>query len=100
MGAGDLGQFAFWLAVGAGQVAFWWAISPIISAFADRIRAKGALTAAVESRLQALESRSPVTGETDAVYHRLEELEERLEFSERLLAQSREGAALPRAEER
>ena len=58
------------------------------------------VVAAVEARLQALESRSPVTGETDAVYHRLEELEERLEFSERLLAQSREGAALPRAEER
>jgi hypothetical protein len=100
MGGDGIGAFGFWLAIGAGQVAFWWAMTPLIPAFADRIRAKGALPAAVEARLQALESRSPVTGETDAVYHRLEELEERLEFSERLLAQSREGAALPRGEVR
>ena len=94
------GAFAFWLMVGAGQVAFWVAMGPLIKALADRLAGRGRLPDDLETRLQALESRSPVTGETDAVYHRLEELEERLEFSERLLAQSREGAALPRGEER
>jgi len=38
-----------------------------------------------------------VTGETDLVYQRMAELEERLEFTERLLAQDRD---LTRIEER
>ncbi len=95
------GAFAFWLMVGAGQVAFWWAMSPLVRAFADRISGKGGrLPDDLEARLQALESRSPVTGETVAVYHRLVELEERVEFAVRLLAQARTVGALPPGEGR
>lgn len=100
MGGDGAGAFAFWLMVGAGQVAFWVAMGPLIKALADRMSGKGRLTDDLEARLQALESRSPVTGETDAVYHRLVELEERLEFAERILAQSKTEGLLPRGEER
>jgi hypothetical protein len=93
------GAFAFWLMVGAGQVASWIVLSPLLKALAERVRG-GRPPADLVARLEALESRSPVTGETDAVYHRMEELEERLEFTERLLAQSRAEVALPRGEER
>ena len=62
--------------------------------------AEGVAIAELDERVEALEARAPVTGETDAVYHRMEELEERLEFTERLLAQSRAEGALPRGEER
>jgi hypothetical protein len=95
----SIGAFGFWLMVGAGQVAFWLVLSPLIKALAERLRG-GRLPADLEARLAALEARSPVTGETDAMYHRVEELEERLEFTERLLAQSRAEGALPRGEER
>ena len=92
------GAFAFWLMVGAGQVAFWVAMGPVIKALAERMRGRGAIPADLEERLIALESRSPVTGETDAVYHRMVELEERLEFTERMLAQTRSEGLLPRGE--
>ncbi|HVX88944.1 MAG TPA: hypothetical protein VG940_08465 [Gemmatimonadales bacterium] len=95
-----IGAFGFWLMVGASTVAIWWAMGPIIKALADRIAGRNRIPADLEARLQALESRSPVTGETDAVYHRLVELEERLEFAERLLAQTRPEGALPPGEGR
>jgi hypothetical protein len=94
------GAFAFWLMVGAGQVAFWVAMGPVIKALAERLRGRSSISADLEERLHALEARSPVTGETDAVYHRLVELEERVEFAERLLAQSRSEGLLPRGGER
>lgn len=93
----SIGAFGFWLMVGAGQGAFWWAMSPIIKALAERMRGK-VLPAELEARLQSLEARVPVTGETDAVYHRVDELEERLEFTERMLAQARDGGFLPKGE--
>ena len=43
----------------------------------------------LEAAARALEATRPVTGESDAVYHRMNELEERLDFAERLLAQGR-----------
>lgn len=86
----ELGEFGMWIAIGAGQVAFWVAISPLIRSFADRIRTRGGVPADVEARLAALESRSPVTGETDAVHQRMLDLEERLDFTERMLARHRE----------
>lgn len=91
----ELGEFAMWVAIGAGQVAFWVAISPLIHSVADRIRARGKVPADVDARLTALESRSPITGETDAVHQRMLELEERLDFTERMLAQQREPERLP-----
>lgn len=90
------GEFAMWLAIGAGQVAFWIALSPLFRAWADRIRAKGrpeiaggeARIAELEARLERLEVRAPVTGEVEAQDHRLAELEERLDFTERLLTRA------------
>lgn len=94
------GEFAMWLAVGAGQVAFWVAVYPLINAWAERIRAKGrpeiaggeARIAELEARLERVEGRSPITGEVEAQYQRVAELEERLDFAERLLTQVDAGA--------
>lgn len=96
----ELGQFAFFLASGAVGITLMVALKPVFAALAARIGGEARLPAELEERLAALESRSPVTGETDAVYHRLEELEERLEFTERLLAQARTEGALPPGEGR
>ncbi len=88
----ELGEFAMWLAIGVGQVAFWLALSPVIRALADRISGKtrpGGLDQ-VELRLQALEERNPVTGEVELQQQRLAELEERLDFTERLLVRQRQ----------
>ena len=86
------GEFAMWLAIGAGQIAFWVAMSPLIKAFAERISRKGGGPTAerleqVEARLAALEGRSPNTGEVELQHERLAELEERLDFTERMLTQ-------------
>jgi len=87
------GEFAMWLAIGAGQVAFWLAVHPLFKAWAERIKAKGrpeisggeTRIAELEARLERMELRSPITGEVDAQDQRLAELEERLDFTERLL---------------
>ncbi len=90
--AGELGM---WLAIGAGQVAFWWAMSPVLRGLGDRIRRKPGLPEDAEARLEALEQRSPATGETDLIHQRVLELEERLDFAERLLARTGEADRLP-----
>ena len=80
-----------WLAIGAGQLAFWYAVSPLIRAFADRIARRGGPSAdrleQLEARLASLEGRSPNTGEVELQQERIAELEERLDFTERLLTQ-------------
>lgn len=93
MGDG-IGDFAFWIAVGAMGIGFWVAMTPLIKALADRVRGPGRIPADLEARIEALEATRPITGETDAVYHRMAELEERLDFAERLLAQEREPARI------
>lgn len=93
MGDG-IGDFAFWLAIGAMGIGFWVAMTPLIKALADRVRGPGRIPADLEARIEALEATRPITGETDAVYHRMAELEERLDFAERLLAQEREPARI------
>lgn len=98
MGDG-MGDFAFWIAIAASQLVFWPAVSPIFKAVADRIRARGAVPAELEARLAALEARGPVTGETDAMHQRLLELEERVDFAERLLTQQRDVDRLAAGEE-
>ena len=92
----SIGSFGFWIAIGLINMAFWGAMTPSIKAWADRIRGSVAPPADIEARLTALEATRPVTGETDLVYQRMAELEERLDFAERLLAQGRES---PRIEE-
>ncbi|HMU61648.1 MAG TPA: hypothetical protein PKA66_07690 [Gemmatimonadales bacterium] len=88
------GELAFWVAIGVINIAFWSALAPVFKAWADRIRGPQAINADVLARLEALEAERPVTGETDLVYRRIAELEERLEFAERLLAQGREPARI------
>ena len=93
----ELGEFAMWVAIGAGQVAFWIAMYPLITSLAERIRGRGAPAAELHARIEALEARSPITGETDLVHQRVAELEERLDFAERMLARQGEPARLPGA---
>ena len=83
----EAGQVAFWGAAALFGIGFWVSVAPVIRAFADRIR--GHASGDLEARIAALEARSPITGETDAVHQRVLELEERLDFPERLLAQAR-----------
>lgn len=90
MGDG-VGDFAFWIAIGVGQVAFWSAMTPMIKAFAKRIEGKSDAddprVAVLESRLAAIEDRAFTSGEVDNSFIRLAELEERVDFAERLLTQ-------------
>lgn len=95
----ELGEFALYMASGAFGIVLLLVLKPLVVALAGRIGG-GRGAGELEERLTALESRSPVTGETDAVYHRLVELEERLEFTERILAQSKTEGLLPRGEDR
>ncbi|MES2124091.1 MAG: hypothetical protein V4503_05325 [Gemmatimonadota bacterium] len=96
MGDG-IGDLAFWIAIGLGQFAFWSALGPIIKAFARRIDAKTGpgdeRVIALEARLADLEARGLTSGEVEAQFHRLAEVEERLDFAERLMTQA--NAALP-----
>jgi len=88
-----VGDFAFWIAVAVVGATFFGAATPLFKAWGDRIRGGGGdHVAELERRVEALEASRPVTGETDAVYRRMAELEERLEFAERLLAQGRREA--------
>lgn len=81
----ESGEFAMWLAVGVGQVAFWAAMYPLIRAWARRIEGR-AIPKALLARVEALETRGQATGEADLVAQHVLELEERLDFAERLLA--------------
>ena len=89
MGDG-VGDLAFWIAIGIGQVAFWNAMTPLIKAFAHRIEGRrhdDERLSAIESRLHAIEDRALTSGEVDNQFLRLNELEERMDFAERVLTQ-------------
>lgn len=88
MGDG-IGAFAFWLAVGGMGCTAVWAFSPVLKAWADRIAGGGAAEhiAELEERLVHLEQRGLTSGEVEQAYARLAEMEERVDFAERLLAQ-------------
>ncbi len=92
-----IGEFGMWLAIGAGQVMFWWAMSPVIRALANRIAGKGALAQVgeLEARLAALEQRGFTTDEVESQFERLAEVEERLDFTERMLAVHTNPGGLP-----
>lgn len=66
-------------------------LSPLIRAFAARIEGKGG--AALEQRVHELEQR---VMDADQAHQRLVELEERLDFAERLLSQREEPLKLRR----
>jgi hypothetical protein len=84
----ELGEFAMYMASGATAIAFLVVVSPIFRALANRISGRPSDEAvhAVETRLAALEDRGSVSGEVEAQFVRIAELEERLDFTERLLA--------------
>jgi hypothetical protein len=84
----SIGAFAFWLAMGGIGCTALWAISPVLKAWADRIGGGNAeRIAELEARLVHLEERGLTSGEVEAAYGRLAEMEERVEFTERMLAQ-------------
>ena len=84
MGDG-IGDFAFWLAVGLGSLGLFF--GPIGRALAKSIEAHGRW-------LSPAPEQDPARGEEaarlEALESRLGELEERLDFTERVLAQSRQ----------
>jgi hypothetical protein len=95
----EAGQFAMWLAIGGTCVGALTLLHPLVQAWARRIEAAGA-SRDVLARLDALERRGLDTGEADLTRQRLAELEDRLDFAERLLGQARAAeAALPREAE-
>ena len=81
-------EFAMWITVGAASVAFWLAMTPLIRAVAQRISGKVSSDQLTElhRRIDALEHRGLTSGEVEAQYDRLAEVEERLDFAERMLA--------------
>jgi hypothetical protein len=66
---------------------------PIVRALARRIEGKTSNEAELRGEIEALHQR---VADLEAVEQRMSELENRIEFSERLLTQHREGAALER----
>lgn len=58
---------------------------PIMRAFARRLEGKGNVDSALRAEVDQLQAR---LGEVDVLHNRVAELEERLDFTERLLAQA------------
>jgi hypothetical protein len=95
----EAGEFAMWLAIGGTSVGLLTLLHPLVRAWARRIEG-GTGWAETQARLDALEQRGMESGEVDIARQRLAELEERLDFAERLLGQVRPSdPALPRAAE-
>jgi Tfp pilus assembly protein PilO len=66
---------------------------PLARALGRRLEGRGAVDAALRGEVEQLQHR---LGEVDSMQVRLAEMEERLDFAERLLAQSREPDRLQR----
>jgi hypothetical protein len=95
----EAGEFAMWLAIGGTSVGLLTLLHPLARAWARRIEG-GTASAETRARLEALEQRGMESGEVDLTRQRLAELEERLDFAERLLGQVRPAdPVLPRAAE-
>jgi hypothetical protein len=67
---------------------------PLMRAFARKVEGKGSVDAALRAEVEQLHAK---LSEMDALHERVGELEERLDFTERLLAQSHDsqGRVLP-----
>ena len=76
-------------ALTAATIILW----PIMRAFARRLEGKSAGDPALRAEVEQLHAR---IGEIDALQTRVAELEERVDFTERLLAQNREPDRLQR----
>ena len=94
----ELGEFAMYLAAGATAIAALVVISPVFKALANRISGTNSdeVLAMVEARLAAIEDRGSISGEVEAQHGRIAELEERLDFAERMLTGRAEPAQLPK----
>lgn len=88
----------FWMAVAIMAVCYWFFRSPLSRAVADSIRGEGRSTVELEERLRDFAEH--VSDELNAIRSDLVELEERLDFTERTLAQVKRRDALPAAERR
>jgi Tfp pilus assembly protein PilO len=73
----------------AATIVLW----PIVRALARRLEGRGVVDAALRAEVEQLHHR---LGDVDALQGRIAELEERLDFTERLLAQTREPDRLQR----
>ena len=91
-GAGELAMF---LALGAAAVAL--LFGPIGSAIARRI---GGRPEPGDAHTEIEELRARVTDEVDDLKNRLAEVEERLDFAERLLARGAQADQLPEGADR
>lgn len=89
------GEFAMFLAIGAAAIGLFF--GPIGSAFARRLAGRPG-PAEVDAEIN--EIRAQVRDEADDLRNRLAEVEERLDFAERLLAHSRQTDQLPAGEHR
>jgi hypothetical protein len=80
--------------VGAALAALVIILWPLMRAFARRLEGKGSMDAALRAEVDQLQAR---LGEVDILHGRVAELEERLDFTERLLAQAHDaqGRLLP-----
>ncbi len=76
------------LALVATTVILW----PIMRALARRLEGKGAADPALQAEIEQLQQR---LGEVDVLQQRVAELEERIDFTERMLARAQAPAALP-----
>jgi Tfp pilus assembly protein PilO len=68
-------------ALAASVIILW----PLMRAFARRVEGKGGVDTALRAEVDQLQAR---LSEVDTLHHRIAELEERVDFTERLLAQS------------
>lgn len=77
------------LALLAATVILW----PVMRALARRLDGKGAADPALQAEVEQLHRR---LGEVDLLHQRVAELEERIDFTERIVAQAREPDRLQR----
>ena len=85
------GELAMFLAIGAAAAGLFF--GPIGSAIAQRLSGR---RGALDSGAQVEDLGERVTAEMDDLRHRLAEVEERLDFAERLLTQDAPANQLPR----
>ncbi len=90
-----VGELAMFLAIGAAAVGL--LFGPIGSALARRI---GGRPEPGDAHAEIEETRAQVRDEVDDLRNRLAEVEERLDFAERLLALGRQADQLPAGEHR
>jgi hypothetical protein len=76
------------LALLATTVILW----PVMRALARRLDGKGTVDRALQAEVEQLHQR---LGEVDVLHQRVAELEERIDFTERMLARAQTPAALP-----